>query len=113
MLAAGLEYHALESERDEFEMAVTAAVLEERVNNLKWVLGGIIAWLVIISGELYHLNGTMNRVEKAQANAPAQIVARLLRRPAASKEEAMDSLLAASTILNSSKNGPVKPDAAV
>jgi hypothetical protein len=117
MTPAVLEDHSLESEQREPEMAVTAAVLEERVDNhikaFKWLMLVVIAWLAAISVELYHMNGTMNRVEKAQANAPAQIVARLLSRPAASKEEAMDALLAASTILNSSKSGPVRPDAAV
>ena len=113
MFAICLDDRALESGRQEPEMAITAAVLEERVNNLKWVLGGIIAWLVIISGELYHLNGTMGLVQKAQADAPARIVAGLLKRTPRTKDEMTDALSAASTILRTSRLGKVKPSPAV
>jgi hypothetical protein len=62
---------------------VTVAVLEERVNNhikLFWkVIAGGGLWLAAISGALYHINGTMNRVAIAQANAPARIVASVVR----------------------------------
>jgi hypothetical protein len=97
-------------------MAMTVAVLEERVNNhikgFKWVLGGVLLWLATISGELYHINGTMNRVEKAQADAPARIIAGLLNRTPHTKYEMADALGAASTILRASKLGEVKPSPA-
>lgn len=105
------------TEKSKDEMAITVAVLEERVNGhikFVWALMSVgFAWLIGISLFLFNMNGTMNRVEKAQVNAPAQIVARLLTRPAATKEEASDALLATTVVLKQSKPGPVKPDAAV
>lgn len=120
MSPACLEDLVSESEWREPEMPTTVAVLEERVNNhiraFKWVAGGIItvggAWLAIISGVLFHMNGTMNRVEVAQADAPARIIAGVLKRTPHTRDEMSDALGAASTILRTSKIGKVKPSPA-
>lgn len=88
--------------------------LEERVsNNIKFfwvVVGAGFIWLAAITGLLIRTNGTVNRVEQAQANAPAQIVASLLNKPTTSRSELSDDLNAVSTILRSSKLTPKKPD---
>lgn len=64
---------------EELEVPMTVAVLEERVNShikFVWTLMAVgFAWLAGISLTLYQMNGTMNRVEKAQADAPAKLVA--------------------------------------
>lgn len=117
MFAICLDDRALENGRYEPEMAITAAVLEERVNGhikFVWTAMGIgFAWLAAISGTLYNMNGTMNRVEKAQADAPARIIAGLLKRTPHTRDEMADALGAASTILRTSRIGKVKPSLAV
>lgn len=67
------------------------------------------AWLLGVSTVLYQMNGTMNRVERAQADAPARIVAGLLKRTPRTRDEMADSLNAASRILQTAKFGKVKP----
>jgi len=99
------------------EMTITAAVLEERVNNhikaFKWAIGVGGLWLIAISLELYHMNGTMNRIEQAQASAPAQMAASLLQRKAVSKEETAGILAAVATVLRTAKIDRTKPDPAL
>ena len=89
MVAACLEDRAVESERHEPEMAITLAVLEERVNvyiKFVWALMAVgFAWLIGVSLVLYQMNGTMNRVEKAQVDAPARIVAGLPKKSSSYK----------------------------
>jgi hypothetical protein len=116
MSAAELEDCFMESEQAT-QLAVSAAVLEERINNhikLFWrvVVGGGL-WLAAISSALYRINGTMNRVEIAQANAPAQIVAGLLKQPPLLESEAAEKLNAASTLLRETKIKAVRPDPAI
>lgn len=117
MSAAYWEECSLEAEECTPEMGMTVAILEERVNNhirIFWkVIGGAGLWLAAISGTLYHINGTMNRVEQAQANAPAQIVASLLKAPSASRADTSDTLSAVSTILRTAKSKEMRPDKAV
>jgi hypothetical protein len=97
-------------------MAITVAVLEERVNGhikFVWTMMSVgFAWLGGISIFLFHMNGTMNRVEKAQVDAPSRIVAGLLKRAPHTKNEMTDALSATSTILRASKIGDVRPTAA-
>ncbi len=98
------------------ELTTTVATLEERVtNHIKffWAVVAVgFSWLLGITLLLIHTNGTVTRVEQAQANAPAQIVASLLNKPSPSKSELSADLNAVSTILQSSKVTPKKPDAA-
>src|ERR1035437_59957 len=84
MPTALVEDRVLESEAREPEMAITVGILEERVNGhikFVWTLMGVgFTWLAGISIVLYQMNGTMNRVEKAQVDAPARIITGLLKR---------------------------------
>src|ERR1035438_6035922 len=83
------------------DMAITAAVLEERVNGhikFVWTLMGVgFAWLTGISIFLFHMNGTLSRVEITQADAPSKIVAAILNKSQGSRSEVAGGLAAAAT----------------
>jgi hypothetical protein len=93
---------------------MTVATLQERVDShirFFWtaVAGGIF-WLGAISATLFNMNGTMNRVERAQADAPATIVAGLLKGSGGSKSDEMAGLVASATVFRTAKLTAVKPD---
>ena len=96
------------------ELTTQVATLEERVINHIRFFWAVIAigfsCLLGITLLLIHTNGAVSRVEQAQANAPAQIVASLLNKPATSRGELAADLNAVSTIFQSTKVSLKKPD---
>ena len=103
---------------DSRELEVTSKpVLQERVDNHitfgKIAFGICFAWLGWLSVTLIDVKSTMQRVEIAQANAPAKIVASLLSQPITSKEEAASNLTTVATLLQTSKIGVVRPSPSV
>ena len=112
---------ALEIGDEMAEEKLTVAQLGERVNNYKWIFSILVSvgfsigfiWMGFISRSLYDLNGTMGRVERAQADAPLKIVASILGKPSTSPSEVSDRLDAVSTILKSAQIMRVRPDGQV
>jgi hypothetical protein len=88
--------------------------LTERVNNhitfFKFALVVLGGWLAWVSVMLYQTHSTIGNLAQVQANAPAQTVASILNKPVATPNDAQTNLLAASSILQASKIGKVKPD---
>jgi hypothetical protein len=104
-------------EIETFDMAITVATLEERVNShIKWFKSAIaagFAWLAVLSLLLYNIHTDVRNVAVAQADAPAKFVATLLSQPQTSSSALASNLNAASTILRTSKIGKVKPESSV
>jgi hypothetical protein len=99
------------------ELTTTVATLAERVTNhirFFWVVVTFsFTWLGVITGLLIQTKGTIDHVAQSQANTPAQIVASLLNKPAASRDELVANLNAVSTILQASKPTLKRPDPSV
>lgn len=114
---AVIEFPAETSQTETFDMAITIATLEERVtNHIKffWVVVGFgFVWLSVLSALIYRTNDSVNRVEKAQVDAPAKIVAKILSESETSNAATVANLNAVVTILQSSKVGQVRPDVSV
>src|ERR1700733_15397006 len=98
-------------------MAISIATLEERVSNhikFFWVVVAFgFIWLAALTTLMIQVKGTVGRVEIAQADAPARMVAELLSKPTQSKEDLSVRLSASVTILRSSPPAIKKPDSAV
>ena len=113
-----IDFPAIEppSEIETLEMAITVATLEERVNShikFFWLVVGFgFVWLSSLTGLMLQTNSSVNRVEKAQVDAPVRIVAKLLSEPETSPAETASKLNAVSAILQTSKIGKVRPDPA-
>lgn len=95
----------------------TVAVLEERLYShevqFRSVVGVAIAWLAALSLAMYNMNGTLGRVEIAQADAPEKTVAAVLARSQGSRSEMAGGLAAAATILKTTKPPTVNPQSGV
>jgi hypothetical protein len=98
------------------ELTITVAALEERVkNHIKffWVVVAFgFAWLGAITVLLIQTKGTVATIAQAQANTPVRIVANLLSGSTTSISELAANLNATSTILQTARVGPKKPDPA-
>jgi hypothetical protein len=99
------------------ELTTIVATLDERVKNhirFFWtaVAFGFL-WLAAITGLVIRTNGSVDRVERAQADAPAQIAARLLDKPVGSRDDEASRLSAVAAILRSAPVGRIKPETPV
>jgi hypothetical protein len=96
------------------ELTAALGKLEERVkNHIAWFKGAIaggFAWLAVLSLLLYNIHTDVKNVAIAQADAPAKFAAQLLSQPQTSGASLASNLKAVSTILQTSKQGKVKPD---
>jgi hypothetical protein len=97
-------------------LGIKVTRLEEKVQNHITFFWAVAAFQFLCLGGLLTLSlltrSTVNGIAKVEANVPAQIVASLLNNPAATTSEAQANLAAASSVLQASKIGTSKPDAA-
>lgn len=102
-----------ELECDEMARAASLAVLEERVGNHIKFFWGVVAFQFLCMGGLLWLNlqtkFAVGGIAQAQANAPAQIAAAILSKPAMNSEEVSQNLAAVSAVLQTSHPEKQRP----
>ena len=90
------------------------SVLEERVaNHIKFFWGAVIAlgvWLAWVSVMLYQTHASVGTIAQSQGNAPAQVAAALLKKPAPTADQAASNLAAVSAVLRSAAPTKAKPN---
>src|SRR6266567_4674799 len=111
-----LTFPTFESGLDEManatELTTRVVALEENVRiHIKFFYGAIVlgmAWMIWLTNKTIDTNKTVNRVEQAQANAPGQIVAKILNTNPSSKAEVANNLIAVATVLKSTNKNNAK-----